>query len=86
MCLCFHDGDVPHRNSSVGSLVPFMAAFQDSQHAPSRVVLQFVFSGVLADLIHSKAARALGQLCRFLFELLPHVNQAKAFSLSAVST
>lgn len=86
MCLCFRDGDVPHRNSSVGSLVPFMAAFQDSQHAPSCVVLQFVFSGVLADLIHSKAARTLGQLCRFLLELLPHVNQAKAFSLSAVST
>lgn len=27
-----------------------------------RVVLQFVFSGVLADLIHSKAAHTLGQI------------------------
>lgn len=86
MLVCFHDGDVPHWNSSVGSLVPFMAAFQDSQHPPSRVVLQLLFSGVLADLIHSKAAHTLGELCRFLLEMLPHVNQAKAFSLSAVST
>lgn len=73
--------NVSHMNSSVGTLVPFMAAFQDSQHAPPRVVLQAVFSVQLADLIQGKALPVL------LANVAdPHVNQAKGFSLSAVST
>lgn len=74
MCSFLHHGDVPHMNSSLGSLEPFMAASQDSTRATNRIALQFVFLSLLTVFI-----LFLDHLYLKTVVLLPHANQSKAF-------